>query len=566
MLRTFDIAVPPESRTVQADAQGRAAVAYTITNNKPSPARGRVRIVPRSSSKEDWFGVDGEGERDFRGNEAHQFTVRALIPPQTLAGTYSFRLDAANVANPQEDFSEGETVAVEWKPLPPQQERQWPSWLIPVIAALAVLIVGGVVWYIVSQMASEEPKPERFVLKPSKQPTDLQEGVQERPRGIVFAANGRWLAIAGHNEVRLRELEPDRLDRPSIRLPGSREKILVASGRDPWLFTSGGSESGQLWDLGRTDLIPRQIGFSDEGNIVDAAFSPDGKWFAIVGSLSAAEEGMTGQATLWNLQSPAAPKTWKLNTAPRCLAFSSDSRQLVTAGEGKPPQLWNPEAPLADEQPAASEIGAGQEWNNLSASLIHFTGDGRWLVVGISPLSDEDHDAVHKVSLRCWRLDAGLPTSMFTIRDTGIDPFFETSFLASSSDGRWLSAGTASKPAYLWDLKAAPDPPRRELPADSGTIACAAFDMDSHWLAAGSRDKVLLFDLSRTEPLGSPEALSTPGTAHAVAFSGDRRWLAAACKHTQQGEEPPANPTESPDPVIRLWALEKVAIEDGDSR
>lgn len=138
MTRTFSITVPPESRTLHADEQGRAAVSYTITNNKPSPARGRVRVVPRNSSREDWFTIEGEPERDFRGDEAHQFTVRAIMSPDAPAGTYSFRLDAANVSNPQEDFTEGETVAIEWRPSPQKRAAAWP-W--PLIAAGGALFI-----------------------------------------------------------------------------------------------------------------------------------------------------------------------------------------------------------------------------------------------------------------------------------------------------------------------------------------------------------------------------------------------------------------------------------------
>jgi PKD repeat protein len=130
-----------------------------VTNVKSFPARGRVRVAAQGSARDDWLQVQGDLERNFRADETHQFTVRAAIPNGTPAGTYSFRLDVVNVANPQEDFTEGDTVAVQWKPDAVEPPRPFPWWLVAAAVLLVVGVSGGLY----------------FAFRPGSEPTPVTE-------------------------------------------------------------------------------------------------------------------------------------------------------------------------------------------------------------------------------------------------------------------------------------------------------------------------------------------------------------------------------------------------------
>jgi hypothetical protein len=86
----------------------------------------------------------GNRERSFRGGEAQQFKIEVAVPPEAPAGTYSFRLDAVNVANPDEDFAQGQTLSFAWQPTPPPPPPPWPKWIIPaIIAGCALVLILG---------------------------------------------------------------------------------------------------------------------------------------------------------------------------------------------------------------------------------------------------------------------------------------------------------------------------------------------------------------------------------------------------------------------------------------
>jgi serine/threonine-protein kinase len=74
--------------------------------------------------------------------------VQLKVPAGSPAGSYSFRLDAISEADPDEDFTEGPSVAFQ-VPEPPKK-KPFPWWIVIVAAAVVLLIVIGiVVWLLV---------------------------------------------------------------------------------------------------------------------------------------------------------------------------------------------------------------------------------------------------------------------------------------------------------------------------------------------------------------------------------------------------------------------------------
>src|SRR5262245_45050431 len=143
MKRVF--AITTANETARLDSGGKGEVAFTVTNSATRPIRGQLRIKPLDSTKADWLSIAGETERDFSLNATQQVAVKISVPAGTTAGKYSFRLDAVSVANPDEDYTEGPTVAIEVQ-ASEKPKSAFPWWII--IVAVAVVVIGGVVAWV----------------------------------------------------------------------------------------------------------------------------------------------------------------------------------------------------------------------------------------------------------------------------------------------------------------------------------------------------------------------------------------------------------------------------------
>jgi beta-lactam-binding protein with PASTA domain len=146
--RTFDVDVPPEMRTLYPDGSGAAELACTVTNTAAFPARAKLRIAPTNGTARAWLLPEQDEERDFRAGEAQPFKVTLRVPmsERPAAGTYGFRVDVANVANPQEDYTEGPVVAFAVAPGEDPRRKTGQTgkaWLVVAAAAVLLLLVGG---------------------------------------------------------------------------------------------------------------------------------------------------------------------------------------------------------------------------------------------------------------------------------------------------------------------------------------------------------------------------------------------------------------------------------------
>jgi beta-lactam-binding protein with PASTA domain len=142
MPATLTVSIPAETHSLAVDASGKGEATFIVTNSSAKPVQGRATVVPQEPARRDWFSIVGSQERNFRGGEAYQCKVEVAVPPDTPAGKYGFRLDAVNVANPDEDFAEGQTLSFEWKPVAVVAKPARPGWIVPaVIAACAALLL-----------------------------------------------------------------------------------------------------------------------------------------------------------------------------------------------------------------------------------------------------------------------------------------------------------------------------------------------------------------------------------------------------------------------------------------
>jgi hypothetical protein len=124
---------------VRLDSSGAAHAPFTVTNSSAQTLKGRLIPRPSEPAKAEWFSIVGESVRGFAPNAPAQVVVELRVPLDAAPGSYSFRLDAVSQVDPDEDFTQGPSVAFQL-PLPPPK-KPFPWWIVAVAGGVLLLIV-----------------------------------------------------------------------------------------------------------------------------------------------------------------------------------------------------------------------------------------------------------------------------------------------------------------------------------------------------------------------------------------------------------------------------------------
>jgi hypothetical protein len=124
------------SQKVALDRSGTAQVPFTVTNTSTQTLRGRLLTKPHDPAKPEWLSLIGESVRDFAPGAAEQVIVRLSVPSGSPAGSYSFRLDARSEMAPDEDFTEGPSVAFDVAASKPRKRFSWWFVIFPVVVLI----------------------------------------------------------------------------------------------------------------------------------------------------------------------------------------------------------------------------------------------------------------------------------------------------------------------------------------------------------------------------------------------------------------------------------------------
>jgi len=138
MARAFDITTT--SPTLRLDGSRRGEVAFTVTNSRGQPVKGRAVVIPEGQTPPEWFSLVDEPERDFPKDGTHVFHVKAAVPASQPASEHAFHLLVVDTANPDEFFAEGPSMSLR-VPAPVVIARRRVPWWIPVSAVAAVLLM-----------------------------------------------------------------------------------------------------------------------------------------------------------------------------------------------------------------------------------------------------------------------------------------------------------------------------------------------------------------------------------------------------------------------------------------
>lgn len=296
-----------------------------------------------------------------------------------------------------------------------------------------------------------------------------------------------------------------------------------------WLVRSSVDSQPELFDLtaGGPALRSRSLGKSGV-RLTSIRVSPDQRWLAAMDESdrlgnTADEERDLSVVYLWDLSALALPAPPMVLSGHqkyiRMIAFSPDSRWLVTGSDDRTAQLWN----LNQMDPRASAfVLAGHPG---TVSHVAFSPDGRFLATGCTAglygtaIDWSLGDGTNFVKL--WKLNpsarpeavGGHGGSEKWGPNLGpvADRIKELSF---SPDGKWLvalSSNSNTRPTdgqvvKLWRLIATSGSDFRpggrwideyELRGHEGQVSTAAFGSGGRWLVTGGKDtSARLLDLA----------------------------------------------------------------------
>ena len=127
---------------MKLDRSGAARSQFTVANTSAQTLKGRLLTRPSAPANLEWFSIVGDSVRDFAPNVPAQIVVQLNVPPGSPPGSYSFRLDAVSQVLPDEDFTEGPSVAFEIKP-PPEPRKPILPWILVIVGAIILLVIIG---------------------------------------------------------------------------------------------------------------------------------------------------------------------------------------------------------------------------------------------------------------------------------------------------------------------------------------------------------------------------------------------------------------------------------------
>lgn len=197
-MATSIVTIDAPDKVVTCDAQGNTQHVFNVKNTSGRTLTIGAQVLVEAPTQEAWLHIEAPAEQELDDNVLTQIPVKINVPADGAPGRYSYRLLVYSTRKAGEEFTEGEAVAFEVperqttaEPPPPPPPNRWWIW----VAAIAgVLVIGGVLWLLLS--GAEE------VMVPNLKGQRFEDALSKiEPAGFIFDIKNLKRKKAGDNNV-----------------------------------------------------------------------------------------------------------------------------------------------------------------------------------------------------------------------------------------------------------------------------------------------------------------------------------------------------------------------------